>query len=279
MFYAEHMGWPPIWANAYDWWSGNAYADKYDRVAFNGKNRPPKGALVIWGPQTPGSGGAGHIAVAVSAPAGQNTFVSYDSNWGGKTAHQVTHDWNNVVGWLVPKTKPAPAQGGNDVSVIPDADNYYNRYGVKLARQLRGRSLTRNEFRKHIVGKTDLKAIELLSDDPEATRTQEIQNVGVVAVRDNWSGQIKRLKTEKDKMQKAINELNQTVTKMVLDDKLDKSKVEAGLARIGELTAELERVHDRLEEAEKAAAEAPAEVPGDSPNWLVKLLSLFRKKD
>lgn len=58
---------------------------------------------------------------------------------------------------------------------IPDQDNYYWRYGQKLALLTRGRTLTRDEFRKHIVGQTDLRAVEILSDDPEADRAQEAQ--------------------------------------------------------------------------------------------------------
>jgi len=58
---------------------------------------------------------------------------------------------------------------------IPDADNYYWRYGQKLALLTRGRQLTRDEFRKHIVGQTDLRAVEILSDDPEADRAQAAQ--------------------------------------------------------------------------------------------------------
>lgn len=58
---------------------------------------------------------------------------------------------------------------------IPDQDNYYWRYGQKLASQVRGRQLTRDEFRKFIVGQSDLRAVEILSDDVEADRVQEFQ--------------------------------------------------------------------------------------------------------
>ena len=73
---------------------------------------------------------------------------------------------------------------------IPNTDNYYWRYGQRLASQLRGRHLSREEFRIHIVGLTDLKAIEKLSDDPEADRAQQWQDVGKLAVNDKWQQQI-----------------------------------------------------------------------------------------
>lgn len=88
--------------------------------------------------------------------------------------------------------------------VIPDTDAYYWRYGQKLAERLRGRQLTREEFRIHLVGKTDLRAIEILSDDPEADRIQEAQNVGVVALRDNWQGQIGTLQGQLSEVRQAL---------------------------------------------------------------------------
>ena len=79
---------------------------------------------------------------------------------------------------------------------IPDADNYYWRYGQKLATFVRGRQLSRAEFRQHIVGKSDLTAVEILSDDPEADRTQQAQEVGQLAIRDNWQQQIYNLQDQ-----------------------------------------------------------------------------------
>lgn len=79
---------------------------------------------------------------------------------------------------------------------IPDADNYYWRYGQDLAERLRGRQLSRDEFRQHLVGQTDLRAIEILSDDPEADTTQHAQTIGVVALRDNWQGQMYALQQQ-----------------------------------------------------------------------------------
>lgn len=76
------------------------------------------------------------------------------------------------------------------INVIPDTDNFYYRYGQDLALKLRGRVLNREEFRKFLVGQTDLRAIEILSDDPEAKAVQDAQTLGMIAVRDNWRQQI-----------------------------------------------------------------------------------------
>lgn len=80
-----------------------------------------------------------------------------------------------------------------DEMPIPDADNYYWRYGQKLATFVRGRQLSRDEFRRALVGKSDLTAVEILSDDVEADRTQQAQEVGQLAIRDNWQQQIYNL--------------------------------------------------------------------------------------
>ena len=74
--------------------------------------------------------------------------------------------------------------------MVQNADNYYWRYGVKLAEQIRGRQLSREEFNKYLAGQTDLRAIEILSDDPEADRALEAQKLGQLAIKDDWQGQI-----------------------------------------------------------------------------------------
>lgn len=102
---------------------------------------------------------------------------------------------------------------------IPDADNYYWRYGQKLARQVRGRELSRDEFRAALVGKTDLNAVEILSDDSEADTMLHTQDVGVIAVQDNWQGQIesltKQLNDTKVALQNAENKPPVEVVKEV----------------------------------------------------------------
>ena len=102
---------------------------------------------------------------------------------------------------------------------IPDADNYYWRYGQKLAEQVRGRQSSREEFRKFLVGQSDLRVVEILSDDPEATRTQEAQVVGQLAVKDNWQGQIYKLQ---DQLKASNNIISTLQGKADISDKLQK---------------------------------------------------------
>jgi hypothetical protein len=77
--------------------------------------------------------------------------------------------------------------GGDDM--IEDKDNEYWRWN-KLGMQIRGRSLTRAEFRKSAVGKSWLRAMEILSDDKEANTATQMQDVGRLALKDKWQQQI-----------------------------------------------------------------------------------------
>lgn len=134
----------------------------------------------------------------------------------------------------------ATAKGAN-MAGIPDADNYYWRYGQKLAEQVRGRQLSREEFRKYLVGQSDLRVVEILSDDPEATRTQQAQVVGQLAVKDNWQGQIYGLQ---DQLRKS-NELIATLTaKADVSDSLQK--------KVDSLTAENQKLADQQVKDEEA---------------------------
>jgi hypothetical protein len=67
--------------------------------------KPTPGDWIIWSGSLPGSGGYGHVAMCLSTPPKQ--IVSADQNWGGQTVHQVTHDWNYVIGWIHHRV-PAP---------------------------------------------------------------------------------------------------------------------------------------------------------------------------
>lgn len=141
-----------------------------------------------------------------------------------------------------------------ETDVIPDADNYYGRYGVKLAQQVRGRTLTRAEFRKHLVGRTDLQAVEILSDDPEADMAQHWQDVGKTAVKDRWDTQIYDLQAQ-------VKALNSRPTQ----EQLNAAKEQA----------------DKLAEQVKVLEEqksADTELLDNAGNWLSKLINRLFKK-
>lgn len=63
---------------------------------------PPKGAIVVWDYST---NEWGHIAIATGKGT-TSTFESFDQNYPtGSKCHFVTHNYNSVIGWLIPTIK------------------------------------------------------------------------------------------------------------------------------------------------------------------------------
>lgn len=73
----------------------------YDKIEYTSGATPQKGDVVIWSKNLPNSGNAGHVGICTIS--GVIYFESFDSNWGGKQAHLVEHDYSYVLGWLRPK--------------------------------------------------------------------------------------------------------------------------------------------------------------------------------
>lgn len=171
---------------AWDGWQATAYKHQDSNL--------PSGVYVpIW---FSGYGGAGHVAIykdgeVWSSPWRHKPYMDTLSSIAQvEQYYGVTYvGWSEDIGGVrVVEEVSAQAQGGD--MPIPDQDNYYWRYGQKLGLQVRGRELSREEFRTYLVGQTDLRAVEILSDDAEADQALHAQQVGQVAVRDNWQGQI-----------------------------------------------------------------------------------------
>lgn len=111
-------GLQPFWGNAIDWWNnfpGSNLAKDFDRVTYGGGSYPKAGDIVIWGS---GVGSIyGHIDLCTQDgnPGG---FVGYDSNWSGKTVHQVNHNYTAVIGGLRLKGSNMPITEDNLYSLI-----------------------------------------------------------------------------------------------------------------------------------------------------------------
>ena len=56
--------------------------------------------------------------------------------------------------------------------------------------QVRGREMSREEFRKNFVGVEPFRMVEIVQDNPEADTATNWQNVGKTAVNDQWDKQI-----------------------------------------------------------------------------------------
>ena len=97
------VGCPAFFADAVYWFTtfGGSLPQYFDKIAKAPGLIPQRGDVVIWDGDLANSGGAGHIDICLSST--YESFVGFDSNWAGKYAHQVTHDWSHVLGWLHPK--------------------------------------------------------------------------------------------------------------------------------------------------------------------------------
>ena len=216
----EVWGVPHLYAKAIDAWNASSVSNHTDPL-------PDVAVPVYWTffDRTDGVE-YGHIATYVpnrgiySSPFNS----SFGSEW-YPTIQALTERVNQIagancryLGWSETLSGVQLVIEEEDMT-IPDADNYYWRYGQKLARQVRGRELSRDEFRAALVGKTDLNAVEILSDDSEADTMLHAQDVGVIAVQDNWEGQIesltKQLNDTKVALQNAENKPPVEVVKEV----------------------------------------------------------------
>lgn len=133
---------PGAWGDAHDYFDGVGSARMaalgWTKVPNNPSDPnqvPPRGAIVVWSANLPGSGGGGHIDICWSSSPGAATFVGFDQNWGGKAAKLVTHNWSYLLGWWLPPSAPAPAQaapvsttnsGGTEM--IADANQAHEAY-------------------------------------------------------------------------------------------------------------------------------------------------------
>jgi hypothetical protein len=93
-----------------------------------------------------------------------------------------------------------------DLDVIQDRDNEFARVNDVFIR-IRGRAMSREEFRKNIVGVSWLRMLEILTDNsPEAVAAQKAQEVGQVALRDKWDQQIYGLQAEVKRLNSVVED-------------------------------------------------------------------------
>lgn len=200
----------------------------YTKILNSPTAVPQAGDIIVWNSRY--GGGYGHTAIA-SGIGDTNFFESFDQNYPtGSPAHLVRHSYDGVIGWLRPNKL---ITGDNNMAVIGSGDNWYARLS-KLHEQVRGRPLGRDVFNS-FVGKDLLTYVEAVSDDPEADAVQNYQNVGAVAVKDNWQQQIYTLQKQFADATKIANDLQARLVASENTTKALTEKVEALNKKVAEL--------------------------------------------
>jgi hypothetical protein len=127
------------------------------------------------------------IAINSTTAIEQNGATGDGDGLGGDEVRYRTIPLNRVAGLLRKK--------GNNVAGIPDSDNWFWRMD-QLMYDIRGRNITREEFRKNFVGVEPFHMVEIIQDSPEKDRARVWQQIGETAQRDNWQGQIQTLQAQ-----------------------------------------------------------------------------------
>ena len=245
-------GLPVIWADAAYWFLSFNHPEAYDKIANNPNDPnqlPQKGDIIIWNTNLPNSGGAGHIAVVVSTHAGG--FVSFDSNWGGKYAHLVTHNWSYVLGWLHPKGTPQPQ--GEEMITQDD---------IGLLR------IAHTE-----VGNWDSATTHAGNNDTQIMNAWHGKPVKDLIWAQWNNGQPHRVNQNViDNLKSTVDQINQTLSNVSADNTATKAQLQEAIAKAGQLSAELTTAHDKI--AELQAQPKPAEVTDQTKaaNSIIKFI-------
>lgn len=247
---------------------------------------PPVGAVIVFKSSLPGSGGAGHTSILWNINAGQHTFVSYDSNWGSKTARLVTHDWSYVSGWITPKHAPTVTLASATITTNGDTPEM-----IETEAQA-------HQAYKLLRPNGDGSADEITATAGRRTFSEFMNNAqNEVNQRDqNLRDQAAHLTDQ----QNLINQQNQTITDLSTSGATTKEQYDEALSKIADLNAQLATKHDVLTDlATKLTAAVTVEAPAENvitggeveaepakvktPSWTTKLfmwlLTRRTKKD
>lgn len=104
-------------------------------------------------------------------------------------------------------------------AMIPDNDDWYWRF-KKLMMQVRGRDMSRDEFRKNFVGVEPFHMVEIVSDSTEADQATSDGTLGYKARTENWEGKMAELTKAAQIKDNEINDLKTQATVVSGDTEL-----------------------------------------------------------
>lgn len=213
------------WGNAKDW-ATNAGALAY----FNKVGDIQTGDILVYG-----MGQYGHIEIAL----GGGVSLGQNRHYDRKVRQEAT--LGGQIAILRSKT------GGE--MAITNADNEYGRWR-DLGWRIRGRELSRQEFINSAVGQTWLRAVEILSDNSEAATAQGWQELGKLAQKDNWQGQIYGLidqvaNLNKRPTEEQLAELNKAIESLRKSAEVAENKAITAEKKAAEAIAEKTKLSDQ----------------------------------
>ncbi len=257
--YVTDNGYPVMWADAYYWKNAaKQFPDKYEWIENTPNAVPQPNDIMIWLTSLPGSGNAGHIAACIRPLPGTGTFISADQNWGGRTVHQVTHNYNYVAGWLRFKSaaQPAPQPKPQGDEMIADANQAHLAYKL-LRPNGDGSDAEINATagkRSWVQFASDAKA-EVASRDANITGMQNTIN-----------GQNERITA----LLQQINEASDVTTSA-------KADLTKALAQIANDNAELATLHDQITSMTPSQDAASQQADQTAKGLLARILDLLSK--
>jgi len=198
-FVQDSFGTDHPYATAMDSWNTNyGNGNHPNELPPVGKTVPVYFAL--------GTEPAGHVAISLddgkiasSTQSGYHSSPYFHSNLQNMIDVYAKYNggcsylgWKEYVGTVRVvenvTTSQTTNQGGADMP-IPNADNYHWRYNKAMV-NIRGRELSRDEFNKNFVGRSDLAMLEAMLDNAEADANVNHAKVGKQAIAENWQKQI-----------------------------------------------------------------------------------------
>lgn len=193
--------------HAKDWATNGSVLSYFDKVGS-----PQAGDIGVSGAVSGNPYGHIWIYTSPSTILEQNGRVSRRVSTGGVYANPIA----------ILRRKGTPA--GEDM--IQAGDNWYARLN-KLHTQVRGVGFPRADFNNYWVGKPLLTFIEAVSDSKNSDEWYKNGEIGAVARRDNWEGQIYTLQKQFADATKVANDLQARLvqsenTTKALTEKVDK---------------------------------------------------------
>jgi hypothetical protein len=188
----------------------------------------------------------GHVATWVpgrgvfSSPFNSTTGSEWYPSIAAMTAriNRIPRAQAVYLGWSeqIANVRVAQPQGAT-MAIIDSGDNWIAR-ADKTMYMIRGRHLGNGELTP-FVGKDFLTFAEAVEDDPEADTATHWQEVGQIAVTNDWKGQIDALNTQLAAAQANTAQLTKTIASVTTDDDAQKASLSAALDHVAMLSTDL----------------------------------------